>query len=112
MTATCARIRITPLTGPDKRDANACAAETPSKDADMPDDRRAQELRRLLFAGRHREIVESTLDSADGQVRASELAYVVGALALLGRVDEALACGESAPIGRPLVSGEAIEVDF
>jgi hypothetical protein len=71
-----------------------------------------QELRNLFYAGKHQELLRRTLDSESGQVPAAHVAYAVGSLALLGRVDEALACGASTPTDRPLAPAESIEVTF
>jgi DNA-binding transcriptional ArsR family regulator len=78
----------------------------------MTDGRDPQALRRLFYAGKHQEVLSRTLDSHDGQVSAAQTAYVVGSLALLGRVDEALACVEAAASSRAIEAPHAIEARF
>jgi len=49
------------------------------------------ELDRAFQAGRHQEVLERAWDGPDARFEAHEAPYVVGSLALLGRLDEALA---------------------
>jgi hypothetical protein len=69
-------------------------------------------LRRLFYAGKHQDVLVRTLDSHDGEVSADQIPCVVGSLALLGRIDEALACMQSPPSDRALDACETVEASF
>ena len=47
------------------------------------------ELEKLFYQGNHRRVLDVTVDSSDGDCNVENCAFVVGALAFLGRREEA-----------------------